>query len=64
MTEFYARQDYIYDGDSRIFTIPFVSIDMRHIKVYINDENCPYWTGLNDSQFQIPDWKENYRYNP
>ena len=58
MTEFYARQDYIYDGDSRIFTIPFDSIEMRYIKVYINDVNCPYWQELNGSQVQIPDWVE------
>lgn len=56
MIEFYARQDYIYEGDSRIFTIPFDSIETRYIKVFINDVVCSAWYLLNESQIQIADW--------
>ncbi len=56
MTEFYARQDYIYEGDSRIFTIPFDSIETRYIKVFVNDVACSAWYLLNESQVQIADW--------
>lgn len=55
MTEFYARKDYIYDGDSRIFTIPFPLIDTRFIKVYVNGVSTS-WLKLNDSQLQVADW--------
>ena len=55
MTEFYARKDYIYDGDSRIFTIPFDCIDTRYIRVYVNGVSSS-WLKLNESQLQVADW--------
>lgn len=55
MTEFYARKDYIYNGDSRIFTIPFPLIDTRFIRVYVNGVSSS-WLKLNDSQLQVADW--------
>ena len=54
MTQFYARSDTAYSGNS-IFTVPFPYISKEHIKVYINDEETTNYQFLNDTQINITD---------
>lgn len=58
MTDYYARIDYTYNGTDRIFTVPFETIEKRHLKTFINDVSTSGTTFLEDNQVEIPSWVE------
>lgn len=54
-TTYYARNDVLYSGGDKLFSITFSYIKKEHIKVFVNDEETDNFTFNNDSQILIND---------
>ena len=55
MTTYYARNDVLYSGGDKLFSITFSYIKKEHIKVFVNEEETDNFTFNNDSQILIND---------
>lgn len=55
MTTYYARNDVLYSGGDKLFSITFSYIKKEHIKVFVNDEETENFTFNNDSQILVSD---------
>lgn len=53
MTTYYARNDVLYSGGDKLFSITFSYIKKEHIKVFVNDEETENFTFNNDSQILV-----------